>query len=130
MINSYLKQPLPRKMIECVRNLRQKYLESRRKRLPLLTEDALKKILVNDLGVKAGNVVFIHSSINNVSLGFPFFRTLKILQDILGEGGTMLFPTYPQLSSYKYLMSGEVFDVRKTPSFTGALTEFARRQRH
>jgi aminoglycoside 3-N-acetyltransferase len=110
--------------------LRQTYLESRRKRLPLLTEDALRKILVNDLGIEPGNVVFIHSSINNLSLGFPFFRTLKIVQDVLGGEGTMLFPTYPQLSSYNYLMSGEVFDVRKTPSFTGALTEFARRQRN
>jgi len=33
------------------------------------------------------------------------------------------------LSSYEFLRQGEVFDVKKTPSYTGILTEVARRQR-
>jgi aminoglycoside 3-N-acetyltransferase len=33
------------------------------------------------------------------------------------------------ISSYEYLLQGGVFDVRRTPSYTGILTEFARRQR-
>jgi len=43
----------------------------------------------------------------------------------------MLFPTYPnnRISSYEYLLQDHIFDVRKTPSYTGLLTEFARRQR-
>jgi len=42
----------------------------------------------------------------------------------------MLFPTYPSLPSYEYLTSGEVFDVRRSPSYTGILTEFARRHKN
>src|SRR5262249_5838445 len=44
--------------------------------------------------------------------------------------GTLLFPTYPnhRISSYEYLRQGRTFDVRKTPSYSGLLTEFARRQ--
>jgi aminoglycoside 3-N-acetyltransferase len=33
------------------------------------------------------------------------------------------------MSSYEYLLRGETFDVRRTPSYTGLLNEFARRQR-
>jgi aminoglycoside 3-N-acetyltransferase len=56
---------------------------------------------------------------------------LFLIREIIGTSGTVLFPTYPnhRISSYEYLRQGEVFDVRRTPSYTGILTEFARRQR-
>lgn len=130
MIRAYLNRYLPDKTLDYVRNIRASFLAVKRKRLPSVTEDALKKILVNDLGVEAGDVLFVHSSINNLSLDFPFFRLLNILKEVLGRRGTMLFPTYPKLTSYRYLISEEVFDIRKTPSYTGALTEFARKQRN
>src|SRR6266853_1192965 len=55
-----------------------------------------------------------------------------LTEEVIGSSGTMLFPTYPnhRISSYEYLRQGKVFDVRRTPSYTGILTEFARRQRH
>lgn len=93
-----------------------------------LSETELLKILVDELGVGKGDTVFIHSSIDQLNLGFPFYRVLPLLQDLVGGRGTLLFPTYPQLSSYEFLRRGEVFDVRKTPSYTGILSEVARRQ--
>lgn len=93
-----------------------------------LSEAQLLQILVDELGVGNGDTVFVHSSIDQLNLGFPFYRVLPLLQDLVGGQGTLLFPTYPQLSSYEFLRRGEVFDVRKTPSYTGILSEVARRQ--
>jgi aminoglycoside 3-N-acetyltransferase len=73
--------------------------------------------------------VFVHSSVDRLNLGFPFYGVLSILREIVGPEGTLLFPTYPRLSSYEFLKSGEVFDVRKSASYTGILTEVARRQK-
>jgi aminoglycoside 3-N-acetyltransferase len=130
MLRMYLKRHLPKKALDYASGLRTRLIEAQRKRLPQLGQDDLRKILVNDLGLEPGDVVFIHSSTDMLRASFPFFRVLHVLREVLGPGGTMVFPTYPKLSSYEYLTSGEVFDVRKTPSYTGALTEFARKQRN
>jgi aminoglycoside 3-N-acetyltransferase len=79
--------------------------------------------------VRAGEVVFVHSSIDHLGLDFPFFGILPLIREVVGESGTALFPTYPRLAAHESLLSGEVFDVRTSPSYTGILTEFARRQR-
>jgi len=99
-------------------------------RLPQLSESDFTKILVNDLGLAAADVVFVHSSIDNLNLGFPFYRILSLLRSIVGPQGTVVFPSYPnhRISSYQYLQLGNTFDVRRTPSYIGLLTEFARRQ--
>ena len=93
-----------------------------------LSETQLLDIFVNTLGLSKGDTVFVHSSIDQLNLGFPFYRVLPLLEDLVGAGGTLLFPTYPRLSSYEFLSRGEVFDVNKTPSYTGILSEVARRQ--
>ncbi|HKR61842.1 MAG TPA: AAC(3) family N-acetyltransferase [Pyrinomonadaceae bacterium] len=86
------------------------------------------KILEHDLGLRSGDTVFIHSSVDQLALNFPFYRVLLLLRKVVGNEGTLLFPTYPQVASYEFLRSGEIFDVRNSPSFTGILSEFARRQ--
>lgn len=97
-----------------------------------LTEDDFRTILVNDLRLVAGDVVYVHSGMDGLNLAFPFYRVLFLIQEVISPGGTVLFPTYPnhRISSYEYLLAGNVFDVRRTPSYTGILTEFARRQRN
>jgi len=93
-----------------------------------LSETELLDIFVNALGLCKGDTVFVHSSIDQLNLGFPFYRLLPLMEDLVGAGGTLLFPTYPRLSSYEFLLRGEVFDIKKTPSYTGILSEVARRQ--
>jgi len=96
-----------------------------------LTEEDFTKILGVDLGLAAGDLVYVHSGMDGLNLAFPFYRILFLIQKVIGPQGTVLFPTYPnhRMSSYEYLRQGKVFDVRRTPSYTGILTEFARRQR-
>jgi aminoglycoside 3-N-acetyltransferase len=95
--------------------------------LPVLSEEAFRTILTRELALREGDTVLVHSSIDELNLGFPYGHVLGILLQTVGPRGTLIFPTYPQRPSYEFLTSGEIFDVRKTPSFTGILTELARR---
>jgi len=99
--------------------------------LPPLTEKDFREILADDLNLSEGDLVYVHSGMDGLNLAFPFYRILFLIREIIGPSGTVLFPTYPnhRVSSYEYLRQGNVFDVRRTPSYTGILTEFARRQR-
>ena len=109
-----------------------RYRQARVARLPQLSERDFTEILAGPLGLAAGDTVYVHSSVDQLNLGFPFYRILSLIQSAVGPRGNVLFPTYPnrgRVSSYEYLARGEVFDVRRTPSYTGLLTEFARRQR-
>jgi aminoglycoside 3-N-acetyltransferase len=115
-------------------SLRRAKWERERRRvasLPALTEPDFKDILVNGLLLRSGDLVYVHSGMDGLNLDFPFYRILFLIQEIIGSEGTVVFPTYPnhRISSHEWLKQGNVFDVRRTPSYTGILTEFARRQR-
>jgi len=117
-----------------VAHLRRAKWERERRRvasLSPLSEDDFTNILAGDLGLQSGDVVYVHSGMDGLNLAFPFYRILFLIQKVIGPGGTVVFPTYPNhlISSYEYLLQGRVFDLRRTPSYTGILTEFARRQR-
>jgi aminoglycoside 3-N-acetyltransferase len=129
MLKDVVRKLVPGSVIAYARQMEAKRLKARVARLPLLTEEAFKDILVSRLGLREGDVAFIHSSIDRLNLGFPFYRVLALLQETVGPEGTILFPTYPRLPSYEFLKTEEVFDVRKSASYTGVLTEFARRQK-
>lgn len=88
-----------------------------------------KDLLEKSFKLKKGDTVFVHSSMDNLKLDFEIKDILPMLLDAVGPDGALLFPTYPHLSSYKYLKSGEVFNVKRTPSFTGFLSEIARRHK-
>lgn len=115
-------------------SLRRAKWERERRRvaaLPPLNESDFKTILANDLQLTAGDLVYVHSGMDGLNLAFPFYRILFLIQEVIGTAGTVVFPTYPnhRISSYEWLQQGNVFDVRRTPSYTGILTEFARRQK-
>jgi Aminoglycoside 3-N-acetyltransferase len=128
-IKERFKKVLPTATLNLLGSARQKIARARLAALPVLTESSLTDILAGELRLAAGDTVFVHSSMDQLNLGFPFYRVLSLIREVIGGEGTILFPTYPQLSSYEFLARGEIFDVRKTPSYTGILTEFARRQR-
>jgi len=96
-----------------------------------LTERDFTTILTDHLRLIEGDLVYVHSGMDGLNLGFPFYRILFLVQEVIGSQGTVVFPTYPnhRISSFEWLKQGNVFDVRRTPSYTGILTEFARRQR-
>ena len=129
-ISGLAKKFLPALAYESIVRKKKERERSRLARLPKLTEAGLSEILSNDLRLTTGDVVFVHSSLDQLNLDFPFYRVLTLLRNVIGPEGTMLFPTYPnhRISSYEYLLRAAVFDVRRTPSYAGLLTEFARKQ--
>src|SRR2546425_3802799 len=122
---------LPNRTITSLRRAKRERERRRVASLPPLTEKDFRNILVNDLNLNKGDLVYVHSGMDGLNLAFPFYRILFLIREVIGPAGTLLFPTYPnhRISSYEYLCQGNVFDVRRTPSYTGILTEFARRQR-
>lgn len=130
-LREFAKTILPARAITSLRRARWERERRRVNALRPLTESDFREILVSDLGLAAGDLVYVHSGMDGLNLDFPFYRILFLIQEVIGKDGTVLFPTYPNhdISSYEWLKQGNVFDVRRTPSYTGILTEFARRQR-
>jgi aminoglycoside 3-N-acetyltransferase len=129
-ISELARKVLPAEVVNRVVRARKRHRRSRVERLPQLSEADFTTILTEQLGLGSGDVVYVHSSVDRLNLGFPFYRILPLVRNVIGDKGTVLFPTYPNrspVSSYEYLRAGNVFDVKRTPSFTGLLTEFARK---
>jgi len=126
-LKNILETVLPSRAFAFLSHTRRRIARARVKSRPVLTESAFTSIVTGELGLKSGDVVFVHSSIDQLNLNFHTSRILALLQNITGPQGTLLFPTYPPVDSYEFLRSGQVFDVRRSQSYTGVLTEIARR---
>lgn len=84
----------------------------------------------DQLGIERGNTVCVHSALRNLGYidGGPL-TLVRALQDAVGKEGCILMPTFPFSATMLEFLDGEqVFDVKRTPSKVGALTEFFRRQ--
>jgi aminoglycoside 3-N-acetyltransferase len=108
-----------------------RYRALRRARLakwPPDSEAEFRRLLTDVLGIRSGSVVFVHSSVDRLNLGFSFLRVLPILQETVGPEGTLLFPcTHVPGRAEDYLRRGEVFDVRHAVTSMGVIPELARR---
>lgn len=127
LVTEITKDVLPARVLAFLLRVRRMAAKRRIAALREMSEEAFRAILTRDLGLRVGDTVLVHSSIDELKLGFPYGRVLSILREITGPEGTLMFPTYPRRPSYEFLMGDEVFDVRKTPSYTGMLSELARR---
>lgn len=93
-----------------------------------LSETEFRAILTQRIGIKEGSVVFIHSSFDTLNLSFSVYRLLEILLETVGINGTLLFPAWHfTIRAEEYLNKGLVFDVKRSPSVLGLLSEIARR---
>jgi aminoglycoside N3'-acetyltransferase len=93
--------------------------------------DAALIELLRDLGVNRGTTVMVHSSFSHIRRRVPDItpaRLIELLQKLLGPEGTLLMPTFPfQGSQGEYADNNPRFNVQKTPSRVGILTEVFRR---
>jgi aminoglycoside 3-N-acetyltransferase len=93
-----------------------------------LSEKELTDLLTNRFELKKGDVVFVHSSVDKLNINFTPFRILSLLFEIVGDEGTLLFPAWHFTErAEEYLRKGKIFDVRKSPSALGLISELARR---
>jgi aminoglycoside 3-N-acetyltransferase len=81
------------------------------------------------LGLAQGDTVMVHSSFDRFA-GFSGKPSdvIRILQETVGPTGTLLMPSLPFTgTAVEYASRDPVFDVRRTPSKVGLLTELFRR---
>lgn len=92
--------------------------------------EELSALLVR-LGVEPGRVVMVHCSWEKFE-GFSGTPRdlIGLLQRAVGEKGTLLMPTLPFSGlALDWARSGQLFDVKRTPSQMGLVTELFRRSR-
>ncbi len=83
-----------------------------------------------DAGIATGDVILMHSAFRptNGFRGKPQEIIAAVL-DVIGPTGTLVMTSMPYTSSTSsYLDSGPTFDVRRTPSQMGIITEIFRRR--
>lgn len=99
---------------------------------PPLKEHDFKKMLTEKVGVEKGMVLYIHSSVDKLNLGFSPFVLLKLLMDVVGEKGTLVFPCWHYSGRAEdYLLKPDpIFDVKLSPTTLGLLPELARRTKN
>lgn len=87
--------------------------------------------LLATLGVSPGATILLHTSMENIGRRVPGMKPvtlIRLLQERLGEDGTLLMPTFPfQGRQRDYADRCDSFDVHKTPSQAGLVTEVFRR---
>jgi aminoglycoside 3-N-acetyltransferase len=78
---------------------------------------------VRSIGVESGDCLLVHSNVTTLlesDLTIP--SIIDQLLDVIGDNGTLVLPTF----NFGWC-DGNGFDYRRTPSQTGLLTEWARR---
>ena len=113
------------------KKLSKKFHVFKKKAYNPLSEDDFKRVLEKECGLVKGDVVFVHSSIDKLNIDFPFYKIIVLLQEVVGETGTLLYPCWHfRERAEEYLKNEEnIFDVIKSRSVLGVLSEFARRQK-
>jgi aminoglycoside 3-N-acetyltransferase len=85
--------------------------------------------LLAKVGIGRGDVVLVHSAFDRF-LGFTGkpLDVIRVLQEAVGREGVLAMPTLPfTATAVAWAESKAVFDVRRTPSQMGLLTELFRR---
>jgi aminoglycoside 3-N-acetyltransferase len=127
--------PVVEFLARCAAAARRRYLPGRRRgtatrATPAPVEpvgaDRLRSTL-QALGIRPGGVLMVHSGAPAVHrLGWEPSDLIDFLLEYLGPEGTLAMPTHPKLA----LREGRLtYDVRRSPSQVGLLTELFRRRR-
>lgn len=84
---------------------------------------------LRSLGVARGDALFVHSSFDRF-IGFKgtVGDLIRTLQAVIEPEGTLVMPTMPFTgTAVEHVAAGKVFDVLRTPSQVGLVTELFRR---
>jgi len=111
-----------------------KYFEYKNKKkliskLPAINEIRLRKILINKLGIKEGDHLFIHGSMDMINTELSPLQLLEIILDIVGSVGSVSVPTFIRYSSKEWMEMNDKFDIKRIPSGMGIFSERVRRHK-
>jgi aminoglycoside 3-N-acetyltransferase len=110
------------------KNRRRKHLAGQEKKGMAVSREKLARDL-RALGLKENDSVLVHSSLSKIGyLKNGPLDVINALSDVVGSGGTLLFPTFPASGRNKdHLEEHPYFDILKTPSRMGSITEYFRK---
>ena len=93
-----------------------------------ISKQELKKIFVN-AGLKKGDVVLAHSSMGRIGyIENGPDDVIDALLEIIGEDGLLVMPGFCDPKYYKE-QKAYIFDVKNTPTYTGAIPEAFRKRK-
>ncbi|MEX2566534.1 MAG: AAC(3) family N-acetyltransferase [Cyclobacteriaceae bacterium] len=125
-IVKYLRFLAPGGLKRLFRKYKRRYIRtfrlSREEREPLRLNE-LEHILRHQLGIGEGDSLIIHSSFGNLNAGFSPEKAVDLLKKIVGKSGNILMPFYPTGHAFYWIQEDHVFDVEKSISCMGILTQ-------
>jgi aminoglycoside 3-N-acetyltransferase len=83
---------------------------------------------LRELHISEGDILLVHSSLSsfgNVDGGAE--TVIRALMHVIGESGALLMPSFPAGSEYELVRGEVVFDVARSPSEMGLITEVFRK---
>jgi aminoglycoside 3-N-acetyltransferase len=123
----HLPESLLAKAMNIRKSLRRKTLQLQSKRQPIRFEQIIEDL--RKIGIQNGDSVLVHSSLSKIGYvegGAPMI--IRALRAVVGERGTILMPSFPATGRNKdYLETQPIFDVLKTPSNMGIISEVFRK---
>lgn len=117
-----LQKVLPSFLYETLRRLHTYREQKKFEKLPPLTLPEIEKFLVNDLGVRPDDTLFIHANFSILKLESKPQDLIQLLIRLVGPKGNLLMPFYPIKKSYDALRDGKPFDLRQNRTSMGALS--------
>tara|TARA_Y100000766_G_scaffold214564_1_gene186279 strand:+ start:1703 stop:2578 length:876 start_codon:yes stop_codon:yes gene_type:complete len=126
-IENFLFKVLPKKQFNKIKS---KYRKVKKKVYSPLGILDLERVFKEDMGIKEGDTVFVHASVAKLNLNFAPEKVLKLLLDIVGENGNLLFPSwhFSERAEDFFNSNPPIFNIKKTRSKMGFLSEYARLQ--
>lgn len=131
MLKQFALKYVPEFLLEWAKQLKK---NQRRKQLDLQKQNGgiTKQKLVDDLkkiGIQKNDSVIVHSSMSKIGFVEGGTKTIvDALFEVIGENGTLLFPTFSAVGRNKtHLEEHPFFDIKNTPSQMGSITEYFRK---
>ena len=131
MLKKIILKYSPEFVLEWAKQLKKNQRRKQLQKQQINQNGITKQKLIDDfkkIGIKSGDSVLVHCSLSKIGFVEGGAKTIAdALFETIGETGTLLFPTFPATGRHKtYLEEGHVFNIKKTPSQMGAVTEYFR----
>ena len=106
-------------------SLKKAFRDYKKKSNPQISRGELLGILRDQLKVREGDTLFVHSSMRNLYLDFDKKEILSVLQESVGQEGTLAFPCWQfNIRAEDYIRDNDpVFDIRNSPSAMGKIPD-------
>jgi len=110
------------------KNQRKKQLLEQEKSNKSITKEKLVEDFKR-IGIQSGDSILVHSSLSKIGFVSGGAKTIvDALFEVVGEAGTLLFPSFSAKGRNKtHLEEYPFFDIKNTPSQMGIITEYFRK---